>query len=41
MNMELHNKIKNSEIYFVTKSGHFVMLEEFEKFNKKILSWLN
>ena len=41
MNMELHNKIKNSEIYFVTNSGHFVMLEEFEKFNKKILSWLN
>ena len=41
MNMELHNKIKNSEIYFVTKSGHFVMLEEFEKFNKKILSWLD
>ena len=41
MNMELHNKIKNSEIYFVTKSGHFVMLEEFEEFNKKILSWLN
>ena len=41
MNMELHNKIKNSEIYFVTKSGHFVMLEEFENFNKKILKWLN
>ena len=40
-NLFLHNKIKNSEIYFVTKSGHFVMLEEFEKFNKKILSWLN
>tara|TARA_X000000368_G_scaffold308871_1_gene246845 strand:- start:143 stop:790 length:648 start_codon:yes stop_codon:yes gene_type:complete len=41
MNIELHTKIKNSEIYFVTKSGHFVMLEEFEKFNKKILKWLN
>tara|TARA_E500000081_G_scaffold65951_1_gene68118 strand:- start:187 stop:507 length:321 start_codon:yes stop_codon:yes gene_type:complete len=41
MNMELHNKIKNSEIFFVTKSGHFVMLEEFEKFNTKILNWLN
>ena len=41
MNIELHNEIKNSEIYFVTKSGHFVMLEEFGKFNKKILNWLN
>lgn len=41
MNIELHNKIKNSELFFITKSGHFTMIEQTKKFNKKILNWLD
>lgn len=41
MNIELHHEIKNSKLLFITKSGHFVMLEQSKKFNKEITNWLN
>ena len=40
MNEELSNNIIDSELQYIKNSGHFVMLEEEEKFNKIILNWL-
>jgi pimeloyl-ACP methyl ester carboxylesterase len=40
MNEELSNNIIKSELHYIKNSGHFVMLEENEKFNKLILNWL-
>ena len=41
MNEELSNNIIHSELQYIKNSGHFVMLEEEEEFNKIILNWLN
>ena len=40
MNVELSNNITDSELHYIKNSGHFVMLEEKEEFNKLILNWL-
>ena len=40
MNEELSNNIIDSELQYIKNSGHFVMLEEKEEFNKIILNWL-
>ena len=40
MNEELFNNIINSELCYIKNSGHFVMIEEEEKFNEIILNWL-
>ena len=40
MNEELSNNIIDSELLYIKNSGHFVMLEEKEEFNKIILNWL-
>lgn len=40
MNEELSKNIIDSELQYIKNSGHFVMLEEKEKFNKIILNWL-
>ena len=40
MNTELKKRIKNSELFFIKKSSHFVMFEQAKKFNNKILEWM-
>ena len=40
MNEELNSNIIDSELHYIKNSGHFVMLEEKEEFNKLILNWL-
>ena len=40
MNEELFKNINNSELCYIKNSGHFVMIEEEEKFNEIILNWL-
>ena len=40
MNTELKERIKNSELFFIKKSSHFVMFEQAKKFNNKILEWM-
>ena len=40
MNTELKKRIKNSELFFIEKSSHFVMFEQAKKFNNKILEWM-
>ena len=40
MNEELDSNIIDSELHYIKNSGHFVMLEEKEEFNKLILNWL-
>ena len=40
MNIELKNKIKNSDLSFIPYSSHFVMFEQSKRFNKAIISWL-
>ena len=40
MNIELKNKIKNSDLSFIPYLSHFVMFEQSERFNKAIISWL-
>ena len=40
MNIELKKNIRNSELFFIKKSGHLVMIEQSQKFNKLFYKWL-
>ena len=40
MNIELNKNIRGSELFFIKQSGHFVMIEQSQKFNKLFYKWL-
>ena len=40
MNIELNKNIRGSELFFIKQSGHFVMIEQSQKFNKLFFKWL-